>query len=299
MTQPKPNHQYPLPALDPALRLQISGEPVSFATGTDSAGKTLWLKGNWHPAPNKQKTQSPVLLVHSFGGNKQEYNGFFSRLAFELTCAGFDVLRFDCRGCGESEGETQDIHPQALVEDTEAALKWLQQRTGQKRVHLAGYSLGGLVAALSLPQTILDLSSLTLIQSPYNLGKELKRRYPMGFDGLRTSVYINATLFKLGTAFREQLAQTVPDLQGPTYSQIEQSLAQDKRQLPVLLVTGTNDTIVPESTNLQSWQTYFASSSFLLTSFCVADADHGFSSQGALETCIGRLCEFLSSVSAS
>lgn len=299
MTEPKLKHQYPLPYLDPALRLQISGESVSFATGANEAGKTFWLRGNWHPAPGQQKSKSPVLLVHSFGGNKQEYNGFFSRLAFELTLAGFDVLRFDCRGCGESEGETQDIHPQALLEDTKAAIQWLQHRTGQKHVHLAGYSLGGLVAALSLPQTVLDLCSLTLIQSPYNLGKELKRRYPMGFDGLRTSVYINAPLFKLGTAFREQLPQTVPELQGPTYTQIEQSLAQDKRQLPVLLITGSNDAIVPESTNLHNWQTYFASSSFLLTSFCVANADHGFSSQDALETCIGRLCEFLSSVSAS
>lgn len=293
------NNQYPLPCIDPALRLQISGEPVNFTVVAEQSGKTLRLRGNWHPAPVKQKSKSPVLLVHSFGGNKQEYNGFFSRLAFELTCAGFDVLRFDCRGCGESQGDTEEIHPEALVEDTKAALNWVQLRSGQKRAHLVGYSLGGLVAALSLPQTVSDLASLTLVQSPYNLGKELKRRYPMGFDGLRTSVYINAPLFKIGTAFREQLSQAVPDLAGPTYKQIVQSLAEDNRQLPVLLITGSNDTIVPQSTNLQSWLTYFESSSYQLTSFCVDDADHGFSSQGALEKCIGRLCEFLSSVSAS
>ncbi|MBK7747622.1 MAG: alpha/beta fold hydrolase [Candidatus Obscuribacter sp.] len=300
MSEPANRSQnFCLPAIDPTLRLQISGQPVAFESGLDSSGKTLILRGNWHPAPVQAQTKEPVLLVHSFGGNKQEYNGFFSRLAFELTCSGFDVLRFDCRGCGESDGLTDDIHPRALVQDTRAALGWLTGHTGKKRVHLAGYSLGGLIAALSLPQTVHHLASLTLIQSPYDLARELKRRYPMGFDGLRTSAYINAPLFKMGADFKAQLPEAKPPTEGKEYAQINQSLDADNRQLPVLLITGSNDIIVPQSTNLQNWQTYFESSRYLLTSFCVAQADHGFSSQGDLEECIGRLCEFLSSVSAS
>ncbi len=58
---------------------------------------------------------------------------------------GVNVLRFNFRGVGQSDGQYGDITGE--VQDCQSALKWLTQHQDVKRLFLAGFSFGAYVAA--------------------------------------------------------------------------------------------------------------------------------------------------------
>ncbi len=291
-------------------RLRLNGRPVHFPTrlageGTTTAGgsdgamadqaETLLLAGNWHTAREplaeaEADEKLPVLLLHSFGGNKQEYNGLFLRLAAELSWRSFATLRFDFLGCGASDGDSRLITPSQMVQDTGAALAELARLSGKSRAHLVGYSLGGLIAVLSLEHFADKIASLSLLQAPYNLETELKRRYPMGFDGVRTSAYINAPIFRPSPAFKAELSHL-----GEAPARVVAKAA----PRPVFLLGGGNDVIVPEQLNQTTWQALFQSHDYPTRCSSLPRADHGFSLEEDVFACISSLCEFLSQASAN
>ncbi len=72
------------------------------------------------------------------------------RLAYDLTKAGFRVMRFELRGVGDSEGQdyrTTDLETE--IGDNRAALKCLTSRADVDAAHVYvwGHSTGGMVAA--------------------------------------------------------------------------------------------------------------------------------------------------------
>ena len=87
-----------------------------------------------------------VLAMHGFGSNKD--NGACVWAAQILPQWGYAVLRFDMRGCGESEGERGRILCMDQVEDTRSAITMLQGRDDidPRRVVLLGHSFGAAVA---------------------------------------------------------------------------------------------------------------------------------------------------------
>lgn len=91
--------------------------------------------GTW-PAP------APAILhVHGNAGNIESHVWFTEY----LPVAGFNVLIFDYRGYGESEGVARRRGP--LIEDTEAALDYLLGRgdVDRTRIGMYGQSLGGAI----------------------------------------------------------------------------------------------------------------------------------------------------------
>jgi fermentation-respiration switch protein FrsA (DUF1100 family) len=92
------------------------------------------------------------LVVHAHG-NAGNLTGH-AELSVFLCAAGFDVLAFDYRGYGRSEGAPTRA---GTVADTGAALDWAAARAGGGRVLLFGQSLGaarGLVAAAERPESV-------------------------------------------------------------------------------------------------------------------------------------------------
>jgi alpha/beta superfamily hydrolase len=86
------------------------------------------------------------LVLHGFGGNK-DGNGTRAGAGM-LAEMGYATLRFDMRGCGESEGEFGRIICLEQVEDTKAALAYLAGRPeiDSRRIGLMGSSFGAAVA---------------------------------------------------------------------------------------------------------------------------------------------------------
>jgi pyruvate dehydrogenase E2 component (dihydrolipoamide acetyltransferase) len=110
----------------------------------------------------------PLVLLHGFGGDLN--NWLFTAPALSGERA---VYALDLPGHGGSVKQARDLV---------GALREFLDSQGLERAHLAGHSMGGLVAgqfAASEPERVL---SLTLI-APAGLGPEIDRAYIDGFVG--------------------------------------------------------------------------------------------------------------------
>src|SRR5712692_7706047 len=90
--------------------------------------------------------RAAFLVLHGFGSNKTSSNTMQpTKVLSEL---GYVVLRFDMRGCGDSEGEFGRVICLEQVEDTRNALSFLAQHPAvdPARIGLIGSSFGGAVA---------------------------------------------------------------------------------------------------------------------------------------------------------
>jgi pimeloyl-ACP methyl ester carboxylesterase len=99
------------------------------------------------PAGLRAGERRPAFLVlHGFGSNKNSGNVMGPTNV--LTDYGYVTLRFDMRGCGDSEGETGRVICLEQVEDTRNALTFLAQHPAVdgKRIGVIGSSFGGAVA---------------------------------------------------------------------------------------------------------------------------------------------------------
>src|SRR5262245_21500302 len=85
------------------------------------------------------------LVLHGFGSNKTSSNTMQPTKV--LSDLGYVVLRFDMRGCGDSEGEFGRVICLEQVEDTRSAVTFLQERpeVDPKQIGLIGSSFGAAV----------------------------------------------------------------------------------------------------------------------------------------------------------
>ncbi|HEY9724056.1 MAG TPA: alpha/beta fold hydrolase [Oscillatoriaceae cyanobacterium] len=116
--------------------------PVAFAV----AGQTV--RGMLH-TPAGEDPVPAVLWLHGFTGNRNESHRLFVDGARRLAARGIASLRFDFRGCGESDGDFFDTSITSQIEDARAALAFLrsQPRLDAKRLAIAGFSLGTAIAS--------------------------------------------------------------------------------------------------------------------------------------------------------
>ena len=117
-------------------------ERVSFA----SVG--LKLAGILH-LPEERPTEerrAAFVVLHGFGSNKDGGGG--TAVAKVLAGLGYAALRFDFRGCGESEGERGRVICMEQVRDTRNALSFLAARPeiDPRRIGVVGQSFGAAVA---------------------------------------------------------------------------------------------------------------------------------------------------------
>ena len=90
--------------------------------------------------------RAAFLILHGFGSNKD--SGTMTTVSRLLTSLGYVALRFDMRGCGESEGTRGRVICLEQVEDTRNALEFLQTRNDiqKDRIGVFGHSFGAAVA---------------------------------------------------------------------------------------------------------------------------------------------------------
>jgi len=106
----------------------------------------------------ENKNNSGVVMIHGFKGDKNEY-GRFEKSAEVFCKDGFTVLRFDCRGTRDSDGEFRDMTIQSEVKDLVAAID-VMKKENVENVGIMGISLGGEIALLSSLQR--DVKALVL-----------------------------------------------------------------------------------------------------------------------------------------
>ncbi len=99
-----------------------------------------------HPPGQREGERRPAFLVlHGFGGSKLGKGSI--TIADQLARWGYVAMRFDFRGCGESEGEHGRIICKEQVRDTSNALTYMAGREDVDggRVALVGSSFGAAV----------------------------------------------------------------------------------------------------------------------------------------------------------
>ena len=118
-------------------------ERVSFV----SSG--LKLSGILHVPDRRSGALGAVCVLHGFGSNKDSSTGIATAKLFEGL--GYAALRFDMRGCGESEGVRGKVICLEQVDDTKAAVSYLQTRSeiDPRRIGVIGHSFGAAVAVYS------------------------------------------------------------------------------------------------------------------------------------------------------
>jgi len=102
-----------------------------------------------------------LVFVHAFAEEKKCAHRPFVEMARAACEAGVAVLRFDFRGCGDSEGEFEDATLDDWRRDLRAALAFAPANLGGERMGLLGLRLGAALAA-ELAEAEITLACLAL-----------------------------------------------------------------------------------------------------------------------------------------
>jgi uncharacterized protein len=132
----------------------------------------LTLKGWWIPAPDPDERRT-IVMCHGWGDNKGE---LLRETHFLHGAGGFNLLYFDMRSHGDSEGEITTIGYFEII-DFEAALRFLKERKPEhvRRLGAFGFSMGAAVVAMAVadhPEV-----RAVVLESPYTEYRRVVRQY--------------------------------------------------------------------------------------------------------------------------
>jgi pimeloyl-ACP methyl ester carboxylesterase len=105
--------------------------------------------------------KSLIVMCHGFTGTKIENGRLFVLTARAFQKAGFNVLRFDFMGSGESSGYLSQMSPNTQIKDVLNVLVWARKR--YQKIGLLGLSFGGGTAICASQQARPEIRPDTLI----------------------------------------------------------------------------------------------------------------------------------------
>ncbi len=216
-----------------------------------------------------------LVLCHGFTGHRIEAHFLFVKAARAFCEAGWNVLRFDFRGSGESDGRFRDMTIGSEIEDALTALRALRAEptVDAERVGLLGLSLGGLVAACAAGRDG-DVRALVLWSAVAEMAELVRERWQMPTDEGQFDPrgYYEHGAHEIGAGFLLDCARIKP---------LEEIAGHAG---PVLVVHGTNDQAVPLD-HAHHYMAAIPSGDARLRA--IEDADHTFSTVALEHEVIG------------
>ncbi|MCY6369247.1 alpha/beta hydrolase [Clostridium ganghwense] len=150
-------------------------EDISFHSLYDN----ISLKGWWIPSQkskNINQTNETVIFSHGYGDNRSLRDISVLNLAQKLVQAGYNVLVFDFRASGKSEGSISSIG-QFEKYDVLSAIKFAKSQKHSNNIHLIGWSMGAVSSILAGTESE-DVKTI-IADSPFaNLRNYLKDNLP-------------------------------------------------------------------------------------------------------------------------
>lgn len=201
-----------------------SGLPYHEISIPTANGKRLF---GWFIAAQGDAAAPAVAVLHGWGGNAE----MMLPLAVPLHGAGYAVLLFDARNHGRSDSDSFSSMPR-FAEDLEHALDWLARQPGvnAERIAVVGHSVGAAAALLSASRhrSLAGVISIASFSHPETMMRRMLASHHIPYAPLGWYVlhYVQRVI-------------------GHQFSDIAPCNTIKKISCPVLLVHGTEDTIVP------------------------------------------------------
>lgn len=157
--------------------------------------------------PLNVKKPPVVILAHGFCGNKNE-NGFFVQAATNFYKHGYAVLRFDFRGCGDSEGEFEKVRLRDKQRDLLATVQFIKSKSDEldcDNIAFVGFSLG---ATLGLLANISDIKTFAFWSPAFSPRNDMYPRYmnDQVLEEIDRYGYFTKSNLKVSKYFLEDLA---------------------------------------------------------------------------------------------
>jgi alpha-beta hydrolase superfamily lysophospholipase len=173
-----------------------------------------------------QESHTTLLVVHGWGGNAE----MMLPLAQPFHQAGMDVLLYDARNHGKSDGDSFSSLPR-FAEDLGTALDWVKQRNPHHRLVVLGHSIGSAAAILAASHR----DDIDLV---------------IGLSGFaHPNLVMNRHLDRpwLPSFLRPLILNYIQWVIGFRFNDIAPMNRIQHVRCPVLLAHGTEDTVVPIS----------------------------------------------------
>jgi uncharacterized protein len=216
-------HPSKVPLTDSPALHGLAFSTISFASPVD--GTTL--RGWYLPSP--RPTGRTVVIAPGISDNRQ-VSGITLGLAPALLGAGFDLLAFDFRAEGESDGDTQSFGVREQ-DDLLGAVAFARNQ-GARHVAVIGFSMGAASAILAAARSP-DIEAIVADSAFADLRTTIERRME--------SVGFPRILAPYGRWLYGALSGTDPA------SAVPSNVVARVAPRPMLFIAGTADTFVPST----------------------------------------------------
>jgi pimeloyl-ACP methyl ester carboxylesterase len=177
--------------------------------------RNLNINGLFHPVDS----DSVIILCHGLGGDNSEW-GRFEPTATKFNEAGYNVLRFDFGGCGESYKAPLILENH--LDDYKSAISYLENK-GFKKIIVLGLSFGGLIATKANDSRVQALILWAPMTNPKNYRWE---------ERFSTS--------------------ELKELKYDEWIEIQQEKMLTKTNVPTLIIQGDSDRIIQKDDTLKA-----------------------------------------------
>lgn len=207
------SHAPPRPVDSDPSQVGLVYEDVEFLSAVDG----IRLRGWFLPAEDSDAT---VIMAHGFRSNRLQPSVPALQLAASFVESGLNVLMFDFRNSGESDGTVTTLGYHE-VKDVVGAVTWLKEKhpAAAERIGVIGFSMGAVTAALAAAQD--ERIEAVVLDSPFaDLKPYLQQNMPF-WTGLPNVPFTWTILALLPPLIGLDMAavsplQVMPDLTQPT-----------------------------------------------------------------------------------
>lgn len=249
-------------------------EKVYIPAGFDSKSNSMQtLCGLYGASSITNGKATLVLMLHSIPNSmKSGFFNLFGDLESKFANKSYGTLRFDFRGCGESDGDAGDVTLSNAKEDITSVLDWLVSKRRYSNIIIIGEGVGASLAMDIAADK--KISAIVMISPCVDLNKIATEVYgyvPDGDISIENSNNISATLLK-------------------EMYDADASGAIKKIKIPVLIQHGTKDDIV-SSDQIDLMREYCDSPRVDITMYF--EGEHGLPDAKHRESILFHVCGFV------
>lgn len=114
------------------------------------------------PAVAGTKRARAAVICNPAGPEHAYAHRTLRHLALRLSRRGFDVVRFDYYGTGDSDGDDAQASAQGMVDDTAFAIEAAQEISSARQVTLVGLRMGAVIASQAAARHPREVDALVL-----------------------------------------------------------------------------------------------------------------------------------------